>query len=75
MKMTQEEINEVHALLLKWFVERDKKAHDIMAFLTSIWIGQMWLNGYDECFVDDTLKRMKSSWSKKRAKESDEGCQ
>lgn len=60
--MSQDEINEVHMILLKWFEEKKKEPHEIMSFLTATWIGQMCLNGYKEEFVDATLKRMKESW-------------
>ncbi len=60
--MKQNEINEIHGLLVKIFDERNKTPTDVISFLTATWVGQMCLNNYSEEFVDSTLKRMKETW-------------
>lgn len=60
--MDQQEIYELHYILLKFFEERGKTPKDVISFLTQMWVGQMRLNGYSEKFVDDTLDHMKKSW-------------
>ena len=62
----ESEYLELHQILLEWFIDRDKKPKHIIAFLTSMWIGQMALNGYEEDFFDATLKHMKENWKTHR---------
>jgi len=60
--ISEAEIKELHEILHNWLKVNKKTKMDVIAFLTSSWIGQMCSIGYDENFVDATLKRMKNTW-------------
>ena len=62
MSMTQQEIRELHQILLQWMESKKKSSGDVIAFLTATWIGQMCLNSYSEDFFDKTLIHMKEKW-------------
>ena len=60
--MKQTELVELHELILQWFKDNNKSPKDVIAYLTAMWVGQMYLNGYSEEFVDETLVYMKERW-------------
>lgn len=62
--MNDEEIKELHEILIKYAVEKRWRNSQILAFLTSTLVGTMAIQGYDQDFADSTFDLMKKRFEK-----------
>lgn len=66
--LSQEQINEMHALLDNHGKEKGYRPTQMLAFLTSTFVGTMEMHGYSQDFMDRTCDMMKKKFREKRNK-------
>jgi len=64
--MTQEEINELYAVIVKHAMEREFTKNQILAFLCTCLVGTMAESDMSETFADATYDRMKERFRSMR---------
>ncbi len=64
--MKDKQIKELHGLLENYCDEYEIPLHEILAFITAIFVGTLEMHGYSEDFFDKTCERMKQEFREKR---------
>lgn len=62
MNPSQQDINEIHALITDWAYRKGFDTPVILALLSTMMIGTMAMKGYDEDFADETFDLMKKKF-------------
>ena len=60
--MRQDDIDDLHELMQNFLIEREYKPSEMMAFLTSQFLGTMAMYGYTHDFFNKTIDRMKDTY-------------
>lgn len=68
--MNQEDAEELHNIINEWGMSKEYKTHEMLAFITCLFVGNMEMYGYSQEFMDKTCDRMKKQFMAKREKKA-----